>query len=171
MINPRLRKNWNVFAKSLERSTRPHNRLFSAVQLIAMLPVSVRLLTGGVQSIAKIMLSHRCANLGRGRNINSPNPRRRSARRAHRAFHGSAFATTTPCTACLAARWRLLDFGEVGATVRGSVLDSVATCAGIGRSIDERYCARTQPRSWVTGSDTSDQMPSLLTICNSVPGR
>ena len=35
---PRLRKNWNVFAKSLERSIRPHNRQLAAVQLIAKLP-------------------------------------------------------------------------------------------------------------------------------------
>ena len=26
LINPRIRKNWNVFAKSLERSTKQHNR-------------------------------------------------------------------------------------------------------------------------------------------------
>ena len=57
--------------------------------------------------------SQRCANLGRGRNINSPNPRRRSARRAHRGFHGSALATPTLCTLCLADRCRLFDFGEM----------------------------------------------------------
>jgi hypothetical protein len=63
----------------------------------------------------------------------------------------------------------LSDFGEM--TVGGSVADSVATCIGVGLSIDERYCVRTHPRSWVIGSDTSNQMPSRLTTCNSVPGR
>src|SRR6476469_1982644 len=98
-------------------------------------------------------------------------PRRRSARRAHRSFHGSALATTTRSrTAGLAARCRLLDFGEGGATVSGSVADSVATCAGVGLSIDERYCARTQLRSWVKGYDNSNQMQSVMKTCNSVPG-
>jgi hypothetical protein len=88
-----------------------------------------------LQNCATIVRSHRaCANLDRGRNINSPNPRRRSAPRAHRAFHGSAFATTTPCTACLADRCRLFDFGEM--TVGASVVDSVATCNEV--STEER---------------------------------
>jgi hypothetical protein len=38
LTNPRLKKNWNVFAKSLARSIRPHNRQFAAVQIIAKLP-------------------------------------------------------------------------------------------------------------------------------------
>ena len=58
------------------------------------------------QSIAKIRRSHRCASLGRGRKINSPNPRRRSARR----FHLSAIATRSDARILPANRCRLFDF-------------------------------------------------------------
>jgi Transglycosylase SLT domain len=102
--------------------------------------------------------SHRpCANLGTGRNINNPNPRRRSARRAHRSFHGSACAITTLRIrgAALAERLRLLDFCIAGLiTVGCSVGVSLATWTGVGPPMDERYSSRTQPRSLVTGSDT-----------------
>src|SRR6185295_2777107 len=102
--------------------------------------------------------SHRpSANLGAGRNINNPNPRRRSTRRAHRSFHGSAFAITRLRlrAPALAERLRLLDFCTAGfITVGGSVVVSVATLAGVGPPMDERYSSRTQPRSLVTGSNT-----------------
>ena len=104
-----------------------------------------------------IRLSSTLCNLGTGRNINNPNPRRRSARRAHRSFHGSAFAITTLRlrAAGLAERLRLLDFRIAGLmTVGGSVVISVATWTGVGPPMDERYSSRTQPRSLVTGSDT-----------------
>src|SRR6478609_6181133 len=92
--------------------------------------------------------SHRpSANLGAGRNINNPNPRRRSARRAHRSFHGSAFAITTLRIRALAERLRLLDFCIAGLMTVGCSLGvSVATWAAVGPPMDERYSSRTQPR-------------------------
>jgi hypothetical protein len=105
-----------------ERSIKPHDLAISAVQLIAKLPVSIRPLTC-VQSIAKIMRSHRCASLGRGRKINSPNPRRRSARR----FHLSAVATRSNARILPTDRCCFFDFCEAGLTVSGSVVDPFAT--------------------------------------------
>ena len=80
---PSTKEELERLCQSLERSIKRHDRSLRAINCKVL---SIHLCSG-VQSIAKIMLSHRCANLGTGRNINSPNPRRRSARRFHRAFH------------------------------------------------------------------------------------
>src|SRR6478736_8327980 len=78
---------------------------------------------------------HRPANLGTGLNINSPNGRRRSARRAHRPLKASASDTPTPC---LAERLLLLDFRTGGLAANGSAVGSTAaTCVGAGEAIDD----------------------------------
>ena len=52
----------------------------------------------------------------------------------------------------------------------GEVDSSEAAWVELGPSIAARYFSRTQPRFWVTGSDTWSQTPSRLTTCKSVPG-
>src|SRR4249920_1947792 len=122
--------------------------------------------------------SHRPAN--GGPSINTWNPRRRSARRAHRTLRGSHLAMSFARKARLAARTagleRLADrlhffgFDEAALAGTASVVDSSAACVELRPSIEERYFSMTQPRSSVTGSDTWSQPPSRLTTCKSMPG-
>ena len=70
-------------------------------------------------------LALRAANLAKGRKINNPNPRCRSACPDHRPLRGFDFAAVMPTDP--ADRLRFFDFGKAGLAVRGSVVDSVAT--------------------------------------------
>ena len=61
------------------------------------------------------------------------------------------------------------DFGEAALVDGGSVVDSSAVCVA-APPIEARYSSRTQPCSWVIGSDTRTQLPSRRTTCKFVPG-
>ena len=53
------------------------------------------------------------------------------------------------------------DFGEAALVDGGSVVDSSAAWLEVAPD-EERYSSRTQPCSWVIGSDTRNQLPSRL---------
>lgn len=67
-------------------------------------------------------------------------------------------------------RLQFFDVGEPAVAGTASVVDSSAAWVELGPSREARYFSRTQPRSWVTGSDTYTQLPSRLMTCKSVPG-
>ena len=53
------------------------------------------------------------------------------------------------------------DFGEAALVDGGSVVDASAAWLEVAPD-EERYSSRTQPCSWVIGSDTRNQLPSRL---------
>lgn len=137
---------------------------------------------GGVSPVAASRLHRPCAK----RPIrNGWNPRRRSTRPAHGTFHGSHLATSldprkmgladrgldtrTAGLERLEARLRVFDFAPA-LVDGGSVVDSSAACVEPAPPTEARYSSRTQPCSWVIGSDTSTQLPSRRTTCKFVPG-
>jgi len=110
-------------------------------------------------------------------NRNGSNPRRRSTRRSHPVTSRDRKAgladrgldTRTAGLDRLEDWLNFFDFGEAALVDGGSVVDSSAAWLEVAPD-EERYSSRTQPCSWVIGSDTRNQLPSRLITCKFVPG-
>jgi hypothetical protein len=77
--------------------------------------------------------------------MNSPTPRRRSARRVHRPFHGSAVATVVPR---LDDPLRLLDFRTAGFVARGWGVGSTLSTPGFAPSLSDGVALCPEAATW-----------------------